>query len=290
MKVLFLLLLGICSCQSPSQLVSVKTPFKIHGHRGSRGTHPENSLAAFKEALSSGADFIELDLVLNSQGIPIVSHDPVISYDLCVDENRKPLTKPFPISRLNLAQIKKFQCGGVPHPSFPEQKLEAQSLLTLEEFLQWFSTQPAPQVKLNLETKMGSPKGLKKPSPDLFVEAILKLLNKYQLTDRTVLQSFDFRTLQAAKTKEPKLALSLLFERADNFCEKAKSIQSQMISPEFSLLTEKEVKKCHSLGIEVHPWTLNQESQWKIAAQWKVDGVITDYPRRLKSFLESWPQ
>jgi len=287
LRFLFLLLLGISSCQSPSQLVSVKTPLKVHGHRGSRGTHPENSLAAFKEALSSGVDFIELDLVLNSEGIPIVSHDPVISYDLCLDENLKPLTKPVPLARLSVVQIKKFQCGGVPHPSFPEQKLEAQSLLTLEEFLQWFSAQPAPQVKLNLETKMSSPKGVKKPSPDLFVEAILKLLNKHQLTNRAVLQSFDFRTLQVAKTKEPKLATSLLFERVDNFCEKANSLQAQIISPEFSLLNEKEVRKCHSLGIEVHPWTLNQESQWKIAAHWKVDGIITDYPRRLKSFLES---
>lgn len=51
---------------------------KILGHRGSRGTHPENTLASFAEAVSAGADGIELDVQLSADQVGVVHHDPKI--------------------------------------------------------------------------------------------------------------------------------------------------------------------------------------------------------------------
>ena len=59
----------------------------VHGHRGSRGTRPENTLPAFEEGARVGADFLELDVHLSKDDVPIVSHDPVISGKLCRDEH-----------------------------------------------------------------------------------------------------------------------------------------------------------------------------------------------------------
>jgi glycerophosphoryl diester phosphodiesterase len=50
---------------------------KIQGHRGSKGTHPENTLAAFQEALDAGADGIELDLRIGTDGTIVIQHDPL---------------------------------------------------------------------------------------------------------------------------------------------------------------------------------------------------------------------
>lgn len=290
MNFFFFLIVSVllANCQSSPSVSSTTFSPKIHGHRGSRGTHPENTLLAFEEALLAGSDFLELDLVMSSDGVPFVSHDPIISFDLCLDEQLKPLNQKFLIGQLTTQDIKKFQCGSVPHPLFPEQQVQRPaSLLTLEEFLHWFSLQKAPNVHLNLETKMEVPKGARKPSPKNFSGAVLKLLRKYHLIEKTILQSFDFRTLKEARKKEPGIKISLLFEKQTSFCDQAKKLGAQIISPEFSLLSEKEVKKCHSMGIEVHPWTLNQESQWAQAIQWKVDGIITDYPRKLKTYMKN---
>lgn len=47
------------------------------GHRGSRSTHPENTLAAFEHARLCGADSVELDVVVTTDGVLAVTHDPV---------------------------------------------------------------------------------------------------------------------------------------------------------------------------------------------------------------------
>ncbi|MFM8269972.1 MAG: glycerophosphodiester phosphodiesterase family protein, partial [Pseudomonadota bacterium] len=92
------LILSLVGCQSSlTKTVSAQKTIQVQGHRGSRGTHPENSLPAFEEAFLAGADWIELDLVLSKEDIPLVSHDPVVSVDLCVDAQKKPLSRVIPI-------------------------------------------------------------------------------------------------------------------------------------------------------------------------------------------------
>ena len=50
----------------------------VHGHRGTRGTRPENTMPAFQEAARLGVDFLELDVHLTKDDIPLISHDPHI--------------------------------------------------------------------------------------------------------------------------------------------------------------------------------------------------------------------
>lgn len=49
----------------------------VVGHRGSRATHPENTIAAFRHAIACGADAVELDVVVTADGELAVTHDPV---------------------------------------------------------------------------------------------------------------------------------------------------------------------------------------------------------------------
>jgi glycerophosphoryl diester phosphodiesterase len=261
---------------------------EIHGHRGSRGTHPENTLVAFQEALQSGADWLELDLVLTQENIPVVFHDPSVSKDLCLDSQKKHPSKLLPIKTLSLNQLKTFDCGTIPNPKFKEQvAVPGQRIPTLEEVLIWASKIPHQKIKLNIETKMTAPKPNLEPSPQKFAVAIVSLLKKYNQIDNSVLQSFDFRTLRVTKEIEPKLKLSALFEKPSSICKTSKELGAYMASPNFSLVTPELVHECHSMGIQVHPWTLNAESEWKRALSLGVDGIITDYPRKLKAFLAS---
>lgn len=283
------LLLIVSGCQSsPPNVSTPQKPIQIHGHRGSRGTHPENSLPAFEEAFSAGVHWIELDLVLSKENIPVISHDPTISVDLCLDAQKKPLSRLIPVKLKTLKQLKTFDCGSVPNPLFPEQKqAPGSTFLTLEEVLIWAQKQPSGKIRFNIETKMGAPKKEFEPNPRKFVDSVIRLLRKYHQVENSILQSFDFRTLVEAKKMEPKLRLSALFDKPGAICKVTKELGAQIASPAFSLVTPSLIQECHSSGIEVHPWTLNHESEWTLALSLGVDGIITDYPRKLVSFLNA---
>src|SRR5215467_6084384 len=51
---------------------------EVHGHRGARAVLPENTLAGFEYAISAGADYIEMDVQITRDDVPVVSHDPVL--------------------------------------------------------------------------------------------------------------------------------------------------------------------------------------------------------------------
>lgn len=62
----------------------------VHGHRGARACRPENTIAAFEYAIDAGADAIELDVVVTSDGVPVVAHDPVAPLSLAELKQRSP--------------------------------------------------------------------------------------------------------------------------------------------------------------------------------------------------------
>jgi glycerophosphoryl diester phosphodiesterase len=279
-------------CKSSSLKSQAPTKnIQVHGHRGSRGTHPENTLSAFEEAVSTGVDWLELDLVLSKEDVPVVSHDATISVDLCLDARKKPLSRVIPIKTQTVKHLKTYDCGSVPNPLFPEQRpVPGQTFVTLEEVLIWAKNFPEKKVRFNIETKTSVSEKQFEPDPRNFVDSIIRLLRKYHQIENSILQSFDFRTLVEARKMEPSLKLSALFDRPGPMCKTTKNLGAAIASPNLSLITQDMVKECHSLGIEVHPWTLNQESEWKSAISMGVDGIITDYPRKLTQFLISSAQ
>src|SRR4029077_9600831 len=123
------------------------------------------------------------------------------------------------------------------------------------------------------------------PDPKFFASAVIDLLRRYSLVDRSILQSFDLRTLVEAKRLEPKLRLSALFETERNFCELTEKAGAQIASPDFHLVTASNVRFCHGRRIQVAPWTVNQPSDWRRLIDWGVDGIITDYPAKLVTYL-----
>jgi len=277
-----------CQSLTPAPATS-KEPKKlrpqVHGHRGSRGTHPENTLSAFEESVESGADWVELDLNLAKGDVPVVSHDPAVSVDFCIGPDQRPLKRSLPIRTLSVNQLKKFDCGSVPNPLFPDQKsVPGQRLLTLEEVLIWAKSKSPKKVHLNIEAKMAGLKNSTEKST--FVRTVVTLLKKHNYTENVVFQSFDIPTLREAKLLDPTLKLSALFETGKlSLCEETKKLGAQIISPAFHLLSPDLIQECHRLGILIHPWTLNRLDEWKQAVAWGVDGIITDYPRRLIQFL-----
>jgi glycerophosphoryl diester phosphodiesterase len=99
--------------------------FDLQGHRGCRGIMPENTIPAFIKALEIGVTTLELDVVITKDHQVVVSHEPYMNYATCLDSLGKPFTKErqtdFKLYGMTMSQIRKFDCGSLYYPDFPDQ-------------------------------------------------------------------------------------------------------------------------------------------------------------------------
>lgn len=246
---------------------------EIHGHRGSRGTHPENIIPSFDEAFQADAAFFELDTHLSKDDVPVVFHDDVVGPRVCKGQAKRPLRE------LTSEELTQIDCGSVPQAGFPGQQLcPGEKIPTLDGVLKWVASKPAP-FGVNIEIKMSA------GDPILFARKVLDLVEKYGLGKRCVIQSFDFRPLVETRRLDKSVFVSCLFERSANFVEEALRVGANAIGPHFELLERGVVVAAHARGLKVLPWTVNTEKDWRRVIDLGVDGIITDYPRKLKAFL-----
>src|SRR5204863_4328112 len=86
--------------------------FDLQGHRGARGLAPENTLAAFAMALEIGVTTLETDLAVTSDGVLVLSHDPVLNPDIVRGADGRWLSAPGPaINTLTFAELARFDIG-----------------------------------------------------------------------------------------------------------------------------------------------------------------------------------
>lgn len=257
----------------------------IHGHRGSRGTHPENTLPSFQEARDIGAGFVELDVHLTKDGHVIVFHDFEISGKLCRDSSGEPVKGKLPIGELTLAQIKSFECGSMKLPNFPSQQAcPGAQIPTLEELIQW-KLKEAPQMNLNVEIKREHEPKPYRPSAELMAEKVVSVLSQYGLMKSSLIQSFDFEVVRAARKLDSSVRLSCLFEEEADFAQITIENDAQVIAPYHKLLTEAHAEACLDAGLEILPWTVNEPDDWERMIDLGVRSIITDYPRKLAEFV-----
>jgi len=287
-KTVFIFLLTAASALSAQENIK---RIEVQGHRGTRGTRPENTLAAFREALHVGVDVLEMDMNVTRDGVIVISHERAVNPELCLGpEGGKP-ARPAPIISLPLEELKQYDCGSVKNAGFPGQIVSpGERIPTLAEVFELVrrSTEPAAAtVGFNLETKIVPGEPEMSPAPEIFAKLVVETAARYGMTERTVVQSFDWRTLKAVKKLEPRLRTSQLTE-ADltDLVAVARASRADIISPRFKWLTKEDVERLHAEGIKVAPWTLNSRKDMDTAVGWGVDAIITDYPAELIGYLK----
>ena len=284
--------LGFWLLISSGAFASSLHKIEVHGHRGARARFPENSLAAFQYALSVGADVLEMDLGVSRDGVLVVNHDPMINPEHCLNPDGSVITQPLPIHSLPLNVIQSFDCGSLPHKDFPEQKrIPGSHIPTLDEvfdLVQKSSLPNAKHVQFNLETKSFPDHPEVSPAPEVFAKLVINKLKSRGLLARTVLQSFDYRTLEAARKIEPSLRISALVqENTPDLSAIAQALHPHIISPHWKLAKAPLVRRLHKMHIRVIPWTANTPESWTTLIKNNVDGIITDDPEPLIQFLKT---
>jgi glycerophosphoryl diester phosphodiesterase len=272
-----------------------QTPFDIEGHRGCRGLYPENTITAFIEAIKIGVNTLEMDVVVSKDGQLVVSHEPWFNSSFCFTAGGKTIEdnkEKHNIYQLTYEEIKEYDCGINGNPKFPEQKKMSEHKPLLKDVIdaveKYLAANKLPPVNYNIETK-STPDGDNKfhPAPDEFAGLLYDVLKEKNILPRCIIQSFDPRTLQVIHQRDATVKLALLIGDANSFEKNLEQLgfTPTIYSPLYLLVNKKLIKKCHAKGIQIIPWTVNEEKAMIKLKAMGVDGLITDYPDRAVKVL-----
>lgn len=267
----------------------VEKQFDLQGHRGCRGIFPENSIEGFIQAVNLGVNTLEMDVVITGDSQVIVSHEPWISSEICLDtlnnEIDSAYDKSLNIFRMTYAEVLKYDCGSRNHPRFPFQQkfrtvkpLLKDVISTIEHYTDSLKI-PKPTYSIEIKSSTTGD-NLFHPVPLSYCKVVLGVIEPFNIYKRVVIQSFDVRSLRAMHDYFPKYNLSLLVEPLENPKSKLAQLgfKVEILSPHFSHVDSALVDFVNEKEMKLIPWTVNEEEDMKRLLQLGVDGLITDYP------------
>ena len=298
-------------------LAAPSIAFDLEGHRGTRGLAPENTLAAFRRAIEIGVTTIETDMGVTRDDVIVISHDPFLNPDVVRGPDGQWLASQGPpIHTLTLAELRRYDIGRLNPASqyarqFPEQRaVDGERFPQLTELLDLGKTSGKP-VRFNIETKITPTSGADTPDPATFAKLVVAAVRAADMATRVTVQSFDWRTLVEVKRIAPDIETSCLtIQVKDNDTVQSpdggpskwhaglnlrdyggsllalvKAAGCTTWSMFWRNLTPKDLEAAYALGLKVLPWTVNDRGDMARLIDLGVDGIITDYPDRLRGVM-----
>ena len=312
------LLLALGACAWFGGLLSPLPRFDLQAHRGGRGLAPENTLAAFRNSIAIGVHTLETDLAMTSDGVLVLAHDPYLNPALVRGNYGQWLTQKGPaIHSLSLAQLRQYDIGRLnPNNAYAKQwpqqsAADGERFATLDELFV-LAKQSGRTLRFNIETKIApNDEAGSTPTPQRFAQALVQAIERAGMQRMVTIQSFDWRTLIAAKKLAPQIRTVCLTAQTPNF--NTLSLDPQQASPwhaglplsenggtlpslvraagcdTWSMfwrnLTPQDFAQAKSYGLMVVPWTVNETEDMRSLIALGVDGLITDYPNRLREMM-----
>jgi glycerophosphoryl diester phosphodiesterase len=295
-------------------LTGLAGAFDLQGHRGARGLAPENTLAAFRTAISLGVDTLELDTGVTKDGVLVVAHDPRLNPNFTRDATGQWIATPGPaLNTLTLAELRRFDVGRLkPGTAYAnglaeQRAVDGEAIPTLAALFEQVKAWGAHQVRFNIETKLTPAEPALTPEPEAFARLLVDTVRRFGLEARVTVQSFDWRTLREVQRLAPQIPTVALTVQSPNFDNLAdgrwtaglqladhggsvprlvKAAGAAVWSPQFNNLTPASLKEAQSLGLQVVPWTVNDPEAIERLIDWGVDGLISDYPDRVRAVMQ----
>jgi glycerophosphoryl diester phosphodiesterase len=248
----------------------------------------------------------------------VVSHDRSLNPDHTRGPDGQFLGSEGPAIRsLTLAEVQRYDVGRLKPgsayaASLPEQRpVDGARIPALTELFDMAKRVGADHVRFNIETKITPTSGAETPDPETFAAAVAKVVRDAGLTARVSIQSFDWRTLAVLKSIAPEIERVCLTAEALNFDtikrgepgaspwtagldiddfggsvpRLVQAAGCQVWSPLYRNSKPDDVTAAKALGLKVLPWTVNERADMERLIALGVDGIITDYPDRLRTLM-----
>ncbi len=294
-------------------ILSKPEHIKIYGHRGARGNLPENTLRSFKFLFDNNISAYETDILISKDLVPVIFHDFRLNPNITKTNDGEWIIDDIKIFDQTFEELTKFDIGAVNKRSkygkrFLEQKkLSNQKIPKLFELLELTSKNLSDNLVINLEVKSTPVEKKLTPNPDEMVKLIMDDVNKFELNDKIIFSSFDWRILNEIKETYPKISRAYLTsEKKGKIYDKSpwlnfmplydsdvnelprliKTLGGKAWHPKHIDINKDVVRISHEVGLPVNVWTVNEEFEMLRMIDYGVDGIITDYPLKLKELCE----
>ena len=240
----------------------------IIGHRGASAVAPENTMAAFREAIAVGADGIEFDVRLTRDGVPVVIHDSTL---------RRTGSLPQRVADLTWNEISKVDVGSWFGESFANETVPS-----LAELFTLFQTNNS---TLYLEMKCDSPSE-QRP----LAKACVRAIEEHSLKERVVVECFQLPALKILKEIDPDIKTVALFEPSitnpsvlsdQRIIKQATDVGAAALALHHRLARESLVQKAKAAGLHVAVWTVDEPAWIEKAQAIGIDALITNNPEAM---------
>ncbi len=287
---------------------------KIYGHRGARGDLPENTLGGFKYLFENKISAYETDILLTKDLIPVVYHDFRLNPALTTNSKGNWIENDdIKIFDLSYDQLSKFKIGSIDKKSKYGRKFDNQKSLgevnipKLSDLLKLTSDNISDDLIINLEVKSTPVEDNLTPPPNVMANLIIDEVNKTKLKDKVIFSSFDWKVLREIKNIDSKISRGYLTsELKGKVYDKSpwldfmsiynidsrelprliKTLGGETWHPKREDIDKDMVRISHEEGLLVNVWTVNEKYEMLRMIEYGVDGIITDYPLRLKKLCE----
>jgi glycerophosphoryl diester phosphodiesterase len=229
----------------------------VIAHRGASGHAPENTLAAFRKAVSLGAPFIETDLQLSRDARFVAIHDATVD---------RTTGGSGAVHNFTLAELRQLDAG-----SWFGSEFTGERIPTLEEI---FAFSKKHDVVFYLELKPSGSWGGE--------HALIGALRESGEIPRSVVISFDTAILESLRKLEPTLMTGVLYEgQIDRPVDRAVEIGARQVAVRGDLVTPALLADARKKDLQVVCWTVNHPAHMRLLIDAGVDGIMSDYPDRL---------
>ena len=253
-------LLRTANCELRTNNCERRTSPLVIAHRGAKAVAPENTLLAFERAMQMGADMIELDLHATRDGHVVVIHD---------NDLRHTTNLRGKVSEMILDEVRRADAGkGERVPTLPE---------TLE------LTRGKIQLYLEIKDRKAAAE-------------TVRMVREFGVKNEVMLASFDLDLMRELGNEISDIELGLILGNAtlnlfvrwrEAFPEIAlKNYNYQTLCMQVKLCSARLARNIKQQGKKLYAWTANSEREYQTMLERGVDGICTDTPDRLITYLE----
>ena len=282
--------------------------FDLQGHRGARGLAPENTLVGFQKALELDVNTLECDMAITRDGVVVVHHDLWLNPDTTRGPDGQWLDqRGAAISELTYAELQRYDVGrlkpGTEYAkSFPDQQpVDGSRVPRLADLFDLVRKSGNTRIGFDCETKLSPLDPAATLAPEAFARRVISEIRQAGMQARTMIQSFDWRTLQVVQKEAPEIRTLYLssprtlartavggpspwlagFDPDRHGGSVPKAVHAaggRMWAPNQTFLTPALRAEALTLGISVIPWTVNDPAMMNKLLDMNVDGIISDRP------------
>jgi glycerophosphoryl diester phosphodiesterase len=242
-------------------------------HRGASAYAPEHTIEAYKLGQQLKGDYIEIDLQMTKDGRLIAMHDETLDRTT----NGTGLVR-----NHTLTEIKQLDAGSFFNEKYPDlakEEFKHAKVPTLAEIIETFGQ----NANYYIETK----------SPDEYPgmeEKLLEIINHYHINDKVIIQSFSEESLRKIHNLNANIPLVQLLSYKKAVQLTGAEIEKYKtycigLGMNYKYIDAAYVKTIQKFGLEVHPFTVDNEKDMKKLLIWGVDGMFTNYPDRLDTLM-----